>query len=121
MSGLEQRTSERDEALADASAVSAVNSASAATAKGAPPATSSAAWSAIDGDLLEERRAAAPAVPLELLSSAWREWVMAAAHSADVPVDYVAQALLAAVAGVSGRKMTMLFVSGWVEPLQLWL
>jgi hypothetical protein len=107
MSGLEQRTRGREEALADASAVTAV--------------ISPAGWPAIDGDLLDERRAAVPAFPLELLASPWREWVSAAARSADVPVDYVAQALLAMVAGVSSTKVWVLFASGWLEPLHLWL
>jgi hypothetical protein len=83
MSGLEQRTKGRDEALAGATAVIAV--------------TAPSEWSPLEADLLDERRAAVPAFPLELLSSSWRDWVGAAALAA----DYVAQALLETVAGVS--------------------
>ena len=122
MSGLEQRARGRGEALAEVSAVTAVISQTAQTEMGTVPAILPATgWSAIDGDLLDEHRATVPAFPLELLPSPWREWVSAAARSADVPVDYVAQALLATVAGLGSTKVTVCFVSGWMEPLQLWL
>ena len=80
-----------------------------------------AEWSPIEADLLDERRAAVPAFPLELLPSPWRDWVGAAALSADAPVDYVAQALLAAVAGVSSTGIRVCITHDWVEELQLWL
>ena len=80
-----------------------------------------AEWPAIDSDLLDERRGPLPAFPLELLPPPWRDWVGGAARSADVPVDYVAQSLLATVAGVAGTRILVLFASGWLEPLQLWL
>jgi hypothetical protein len=122
MSGLEQRTKGRVEALGAVSAVTAVipRSPQAGTA-GAGPVASLAEWPAIDGDLLDERRAPVPAFPLELLPQPWREWVSGAARSADVPVDYVAQSLLATVAGVAGTRVSVLFASGWLEPLHLWL
>jgi hypothetical protein len=112
MSGLEQRTKGRNEALAVASAGTAVI---------IGPPVGPPEWVPIDGDLLDERRAAVPAFPLELLPPPWRDWVSAAARSADVPVDYVAQALLAMVAGVSSTGVMVCFASGWLEPLQLWL
>jgi hypothetical protein len=122
MSGLEQRTKGRDEALAGATAVIAVTApsagaASAAAAQGPPV----AAWSPIEADLLDERRAAVPAFPLELLPSPWRDWVGTAAQSADAPVDYVAQALLSAVAGVSSTGVRVHITRDWVEELVIWL
>jgi len=113
MSGLEQRKKGRDEALAGVSAIISVSAPNAAAAV--------AAWPAIDGDLLDERRAAVPAFPLELLPQPWRAWTSAAARSADAPADYVAQAVLATVAGVSGTRVRTCVSEGWVEPLQLWL
>ena len=86
---------------------------------GSPEAAS--VWAPIDGDLLDERRAAVPAFPLEVLPQPWRDWVSEAARSADAPVDYVAQALLAAVAGVSGTGVWVIVTPTWVEQLQLWL
>ena len=113
MSGLEQRKKGRDEALAGVSAIISVSAPNAAAAV--------AAWPAIDGDLLDERRAAVPAFPLELLPQPWRAWTSAAARSADAPADYVAQAVLATVAGVSGTRVRTCVSEGWVEPLQPWL
>ena len=107
MSGLEQRTKGLSEAIVDASAVNAVTALPAAD------------WSAVDGYLLDEGRAAVPDFPLDVLSQPWRDWVSAAARSADIPVDYVAQALLATVAGVSSNKVMWCFTSGWLEPLHL--
>ncbi len=122
MSGLEQRTKGRHEALAEAAAVTAVIPRSSepekAGAGAVPPIVD---WPAIDGDLLDERRAPVPAFPLELLPQPWRDWVSGAARSADVPVDYVAQSLLATAAGVAGTRVKVLFASGWLEPLHLWL
>lgn len=112
MSGLEQRKKGRDEALAGVSAVISVS---------APDADAASVWPAIDGDLLDERRAAVPAFPLELLPQPWRVWTSAAARSADAPADYVAQAVLAAAAGVSGSRVWICISEDWFEPLQLWL
>jgi hypothetical protein len=114
MSGLEQRKKGRDEALCSASAASAITEPS-------PVAAAPAAWPAIDGDLLDERRAPVPAFPLELLPQPWPAWVSTAARSADAPADYVAQAVLATAAGVSGTRVSICISEGWVEPLQLWL
>lgn len=115
MSGLEQRRKGRDEGLDGGPAITAV----AARSRGA--ATAPAAWPAVDGDLLDERRAAVPAFPLELLPQPWPAWVSAAARSADAPPDYVAQAALATAAGLSGTRVRICVSQGWVEPLKLWL
>ncbi len=62
-----------------------------------------------------------PAFPLDLLPEPWSGWVSAAAQSADAPADYVAQAVLATAAGVSGSRVWISISDGWMEPLQLWL
>ena len=115
MSPLDQRTEARLEAPAPASAVNA---------SAEPPGT--APWPEIDGSLLEgdpsqARRLPVPAFPLALLGEPWRDWVSDAARSAGAPVDYVAQALLASVAGLSGRRVMVIPTPGWQEPLRLWL
>jgi hypothetical protein len=117
MSGLEQRTNARDEALGGTPAITAVT----AQSPGADAAAASAVWPTIDGDLLDERRAAVPAFPLESLPQPWPAWVREAARSADAPADYVAQAALATAAGVSGTRVWVCLSEGWIEPLQLWL
>lgn len=122
MSGLEQRTRARNEAPAAVSASTAVTERSAeANAAGASTVAPPAAWSAIDADLLDEHRAPVPAFPLGLLPQPWSAWVSGVARAADVPVDYVAQAVLAAAAGVGGTAIQVCPSKSWIEPLQLWL
>src|SRR5258708_17528920 len=108
MSGLEQRTTERDEAPACATAVIAC------TKPALPP-----EWPSIDADLLDERRAPVPAFPLEVLPQPWRDWVSDAALSVDAPVDYVAQAVLAAVGGGCGRRVWVRATPDWPAPVRL--
>ena len=43
-----------------------------------------------------------PAFPLDTVPQPWREWVSDTACGAGAPVDYVAQAVLGAVAGLCG-------------------
>lgn len=120
MTGLEQRTKGLNEALADASAVNVVTARSSDTEGAVGPHLSpSSGWSAIEGDLLDDRRVYVPTFPLELLPPPWRDWVSDAARSADAPVDYVAQAVLAAVAGASGPRVLLSIAPGWSEPLLL--
>jgi hypothetical protein len=77
-------------------------------------------WPDIDLGLMEEGRSAVPAFPLDVLPPAWRDWVGDAARSAGTPVDYVAQAVLAAVAGLCGAGAAVHITPAWVEPLVLW-
>lgn len=117
MSGLEQRKKGRGEGLDGVTAITAVAARSSAGDAAATP----SAWPTVDGDLLDERRAAVPPFPLGLLPQPWCAWVSAAARSADAPDDYVAQAVLASAAGVSGTRVWICVSEGWAEPLQLWL
>ncbi len=113
MSGLDQRTKARLEASAPA-----VNDSS--SPLGAPP------WGEISPEWLQPAspdlaRTAVPAFPLALLPQPWRDWASAAAQSSAAPVDYVVQAMLAAVAGLGGRQVLVVPTQGWQEPLRLWL
>lgn len=120
MSGLEQRTEELSEAPAGAYDVGAVAARSSNTeAAGAPRLSCLSGWPEIEADLIDDRRVCLPAFPLELLPSPWRDWVSDAARSADAPVDYVAQAVLAAIAGVGGSRVVLSIAPGWLEPLLL--
>jgi hypothetical protein len=115
MSGLEQRKRGRAEGFDGVTAITAV------TVRSPGAAAAPVTWPAIDGDLLDEGRAAVPTFPLALLPQPWPAWVSVAARSADAPADYVAQAVLATAAGVSGTRVQICVSEGWVEPLQLWL
>lgn len=107
--------------LATASAVVARSIASAASTHHLPAIALDPKWLEIDGDLLDEKRASVPAFPLDLLPPPWREWAADAARAADTSVDYVAQAVLAAAAGMSGVRVGVRLTASWVEPLLLWL
>ena len=75
---------------------------------------------AIDPGLLEEGRPKLPAFPLRVLPPRWREWVSDAAHWAGSSEDYVAQALLASVAGLCGQGVSARITEAWSEPVILW-
>jgi hypothetical protein len=77
-------------------------------------------WSDIDLALVEDGRRAAPLFPLDLLPQPWRAWASETARSAGAPVDYVAQALLGAVAGLCGAGTLVRITPAWSEPLVLW-
>src|SRR5580704_17373044 len=77
-------------------------------------------WPEIDAALFDHGRGAAPVFPLELLPQPWRSWVADTAIGAGAPTAYVAQALLAAVAGVSGAGAVVRLAPAWTEPLVLW-
>ena len=77
-------------------------------------------WPEIEPSLLEDGRPALPSFPLDVLPQPWRDWVSDTAHGADAPDDYVAQAVLAAVAGLCGAGVTAQVTPSWSEPLVLW-
>jgi hypothetical protein len=85
------------------------------TSAGAP-----AAWAPPDPSLLEDGRPVVPAFPLDALPQPWREWVSDTAGGAGAPVDYVAQAVLGAVAGLCGAGVKTCVTQSWSEPLVLW-
>jgi hypothetical protein len=77
-------------------------------------------WPAVDPGLLEEGRPKLPAFPLQVFPGQWREWVKDAAQWAGSSEDYVAQALLASVAGLCGQGVSARITEAWSEPLILW-
>jgi hypothetical protein len=79
------------------------------------------AWPDIDGALLDGQTLAVPTFPFETLPLPWRTWIDDTARSVNVPADYVAQAVLAAVAGVCGAGVWVRVSSVWSDPLWLWL
>jgi hypothetical protein len=85
------------------------------TSAGAP-----AGWPTPDPSLLEDGRPVVPAFPLDAMPQPWREWVSDTAGGAGAPVDYVAQAVLGAVAGLCGAGVKACVTQSWSEPLVLW-
>jgi hypothetical protein len=78
-------------------------------------------WPAIDPGLLEEEgRPRLPAFPLQVFPGLWREWVKDAAQWGGSSEDYVAQALLASVAGLCGQGVSARITEAWSEPVILW-
>src|SRR5258708_26158122 len=77
-------------------------------------------WPAVDPGLLEEGCPKLPAFPLQVFPRPWREWVKDAAHWAGSSEDYVAQALLASVAGLCGQGVSARITEAWSEPVILW-
>jgi hypothetical protein len=77
-------------------------------------------WPAVDPGLLEEGRPKLPAFPLHVFPGQWREWVKDAAQWAGSSEDYIAQALLASVAGLCGQGVSARITEAWSEPVILW-
>jgi hypothetical protein len=77
-------------------------------------------WPAIASSLLDEGRPKLPAFPLQVFPGPWREWVKDAAQWAGSSEDYVAQALLASVAGLCGQGVSARITEAWSEPVILW-
>src|SRR5262245_17118640 len=77
-------------------------------------------WGEVDTAFLDPARSPVPAFPLDLLPPFWRDWVRDTAGALGVPVDYVAQSLLAAVSGLCGAGASVRVGPRWAEPLVLW-
>jgi hypothetical protein len=77
-------------------------------------------WPPIDASVLQAGRSPVPEFPVALLPRPWRDWVADTARSAGAPPDYVAQAVLAAVAGLCGAGVAARVTPSWSEPLVLW-
>ena len=77
-------------------------------------------WPEIEPSLLEDGQPPVPPFPLDVLPQPWRGWVSDSAHGAGAPEDYVAQSLLAAVAGLCGAGVRAQVTPAWSEPLVLW-
>jgi Protein of unknown function (DUF3987) len=77
-------------------------------------------WPTVDPGLLEEGRPKLPAFPLTVFPGQWRDWVKDAAQWAGSSEDYIAQALLASVAGLCGQGVSARITEAWSEPVILW-
>src|SRR5258708_13967035 len=77
-------------------------------------------WPAIEPGLLEEGRPGLPAFPLRVFPRQWKGGVSDAAQWAGSSEDYVAQALLAFVAGLCGQGVSARITEAWSEPVILW-
>ena len=75
-------------------------------------------WPEIDAGLLEDKRGPVPAFPIDLLPQPWRGWVAETARAAGAPADYVAQSVLATVAGLCAGASVRV-TPAWSEPLVL--
>lgn len=78
-------------------------------------------WPRLDGALLSDKGPAVPRFPLDVLPPPWRAWITDTATAANVPADYVAQAVLAAVAGLCGAGVWVSVSAVWSCPVSLWL
>src|SRR6266851_1983578 len=74
-----------------------------------------AGWPAPELSLLEDGRPVVPAFPLDVVPQPWREWVSDTACGAGAPIDYVAQAVLGAVAGLCGAGAKACVTQSWSE------
>jgi len=77
-------------------------------------------WRDPDVSILDDRRAAMPAVPLALLPQPWRDWIAGTEKSTGAPADYVLQSVLAGIAAVCGAGVRVRVTPAWGEPLVLW-
>lgn len=67
-----------------------------------------------------QRRPEVPRFPLECLPLAWGRWIGQGAEAAGTTIDYVMQAVLAAVAALCGAGVRVRVTQSWEEPLVLW-
>ncbi len=77
-------------------------------------------WSDIDPTLMEDGRGVVPSFPLDVLPPEWQRWVNDTAEAGGTPIDYVAQALFAAVSALCGAGVMARVSAAWAEPLVLW-
>ncbi|MGZ5904495.1 MAG: DUF3987 domain-containing protein [Reyranella sp.] len=75
-------------------------------------------WPELDAGLLEDKRGPVPAFPIDLLPQPWCGWIAETARAAGAPADYVAQSVLATVAGLCAGASVRI-TPAWSEPLVL--
>jgi hypothetical protein len=81
--------------------------------------SAAAPWPELDRGFLQKERRSAPSFPLDVVAEAWRPWIEGHAQ-ASTCIDYIAQALLAAVSAVCGSRVVVDVTPHWREPLVLW-
>ncbi|HEY4165968.1 MAG TPA: DUF3987 domain-containing protein [Reyranella sp.] len=82
-------------------------------------AAADAPWPELDRHFLHTDRRVPPPFPLDVIPEAWRPWIEGHAQ-ASTCVDYIVQALLAAVSAVCGSRFVVDVTPHWREPLLLW-
>ena len=82
-------------------------------------AAAEAPWPELDRRFLHTDQRPVPPFPLQVIPGAWRPWIEGHAQGSTC-VDYVAQALLAAVSAVCGSRFVVDVTPHWPEPLVLW-
>jgi hypothetical protein len=77
-------------------------------------------WPELDLRVLQiDRRSVPPPFPLKVLPAPWRPWIESHAQASPC-LDYIAQALLAAVAAACGSRFVVDVTAQWREPMVLW-
>jgi hypothetical protein len=71
--------------------------------------------------LVEDDRAAAPALDDDALPAGWGEWISAEAAARGCPRDYVAAGLIVAASAWIGNSRHVAVTATWSEPPHLWL
>jgi hypothetical protein len=82
-------------------------------------AAADAPWPELDRRFLHTGRSVPPPFPLDVIPEPWRPWIEGHAQGSTC-VDYVAQALLAALVAVCGSRLMVDITPHWREPLLLW-
>jgi len=83
--------------------------------------TGAPTWPDLDTSLLEDARGGVTAFPLDVLPGEWRRWIEDSAQAVGTSADYVALAVLAATAAVTGAGVRIRVSPSWSESLVLWL
>lgn len=82
-------------------------------------AAADAPWPELDRCFLRTDRPVPPPFPLDVIPEPWRPWIEGHAQGSTC-VDYVAQALLAALSAACGSRLVVDVTPHWREPLLLW-
>lgn len=77
-------------------------------------------WHSPDLSLIQGKQLPPPEFPLDVFPSHWADWLKTAAICKNAPVDYVATAFLAGIAGMAGNSFSFSPWDGWQEPCILW-
>jgi Protein of unknown function (DUF3987) len=77
-------------------------------------------WPEPDLRIVEDGRAAAPALDDDALAAGWGEWITKEAAARDCPRDYLAAALIGAASAWIGNSRHAAVNETWSEPPHLW-
>jgi hypothetical protein len=77
-------------------------------------------WPDPDWSILDDRRGELPALPVDVLTPAWREWLERASHGAGVRLEHTAIPLLGIASSLIGCSRRVCASRSWSEPMTLW-